>query len=251
MKGNQLLKSIIINFEPTSTLILPLAKFEILQGLFYKLLSYNKELSAQIHNTEGLCGKYFKMFCFTDIQGRYHIQNKTIAYSGDLSWEIRAMNDAAIDTIADGLKEEKMFFIDKTQCIVTGIWEQSRAALMSGTSEVLMNTPITVYETSDDKFRKYYAPDDDRFYFAVENNLKNKYKALYGKECEERILFTRNAIAETKKCVTYYANSPITAYYGSFFLTGPAEIFDIAYYCGLGAKNSQGFGTIKKTVGGN
>ena len=78
-----------------------------------------------------------------------------------------------------------------------------------------------------------------------------KYLALYDKESSGRVIFAKKQGSKTRKCVAFYAGFPVNAYYGDFIMNAPPEICDIAYYCGLGAKNSQGFGTIKKTVGGN
>ena len=239
------MKSLKIHFEPEDVLILPLAKNEILQGLFYRLLSGNEVLSAQIHNMDPAHGRQLKMFCFSDINGRYRVKDGKIIYTGELSWEIRSIYDEIIDAISCTLIENRRFHINRTPCAVTGLCEQARHTLVGGTVQVSTNTPITVYQTNFEKYREYFTPEDGRFYLAVENNLRTKYKILFGEPCREGIGFAKQPGRETKKCVTRYAGAPITGFYGDFTLSAPAPIIDIAYYCGIGAKNSQGFGAIQ------
>ncbi len=245
------MKSLKIYFIPEKPLILPYAKFEILQGIFYKLLSYNKELSEKVHNMEQSNGRQFKMFCFTDIEGQYTVSGKFLIYSGELKWEIRSFEDSVIDAIVSSLTQSKEFYINSFRCSVIDLNENVSRALRGENYEIRTSTPIAVYETSSDGYRTYYTPDEDKFYTAVENNLKMKYLALYDKESSGRVIFAKKQGSKTRKCVAFYAGFPVNAYYGDFILNAPPEICDIAYYCGLGAKNSQGFGTIKKTVGGN
>lgn len=239
------MKALTILFEAEGLLRLPLAKFDILQGAFYQLLrSGNSELASALHDAAG--GRQFKRFCFTDVHGRGSVQEKTISFSGALSWEIRSMDDAVIDVICEALSRSGRFFIHKTPCSVLSLREQcSRTLLGPGAMLIAMDTPITVYETAKDGRRTFYSPTDERFCTAVENNLRRKYQAVYGMEPEFGIEFRGKPDTGYRKCVTYYSKAPVTAYYGTFLLTAPGDVCDIAYYCGIGAKNSQGFGTIR------
>lgn len=156
------------------------------------------------------------------------------------------MDDAVIDAISAALCVNECFELRETSCRVLLLQEQSsRTLLGTGTLSVSMDTPITVYKTPKGGRRKPYSPEDEGFYTAVENNLRRKYQALYGRAPDSGIEFRRKPDADFRKCVTFYSGVPVTAYYGSFLLTAPGDVCDIAYYCGIGAKNSQGFGTIR------
>jgi CRISPR-associated endoribonuclease Cas6 len=48
----------------------------------------------------------------------------------------------------------------------------------------------------------------------------------------------------TKK-IDKYKNWVYEGYLAGFFIEGDSDIIDIAYSCGLGSKNSQGFGCIE------
>ena len=239
------MKALKIDFYPENILILLFAKFDILQGVFYKLLSGNIELLNRVHNAKPDNGKQLKMFCFSELHGNYRIYEKSIAYSENISWEIRSMKDEIIDEISKSLIANGQFRIGDVKYTVSNLQEQNNLTLYSTAISIITDTPITVYETSQDGFRTFYSPEDEQFFTAVENNLRNKYMFLYGDSNPGRVIFTKNPGAKIRKCVTYYSGAPVTAYYGKFVLTASKEICDIAYYCGLGAKNSQGFGTIK------
>ena len=57
---------------------LPFAHMEVLQGIVYRMMSYDEGLSAEIHNKQFTGSKPFKFFCFSDIIGRYRIENKEL-----------------------------------------------------------------------------------------------------------------------------------------------------------------------------
>ena len=48
-----------------------------------------------------------------------------------------------------------------------------------------------------------------------------------------------------KKLVTRYKGILITAWYGTYQLTGERKYLDFLYQTGLGAKNAQGFGMFE------
>ncbi|MCM1363939.1 MAG: CRISPR-associated endoribonuclease Cas6 [Faecalibacterium sp.] len=239
------MKSITVMFYPKHDLVLPLSRFGILQGVFYKLLSFDPALSTAVHDAANVNERQFKYFCFSDIQGRFKIIGKDIVYSGDLTWQIRSANDYIIDVISAALMKQRKFSINHTDCYLLDLCEEQRKSMYSVKNKIVMNTPITVYETDADGYRIFYNPTQERFYTAVENNLKRKYNQYCGFELPADVLFKAVSENSFKKCVTRYSGGIIEAYYGEFLLSAPEKLIDFAYYCGLGAKNSQGFGTIR------
>ena len=105
-----------------------------------------------------------------------------------------------------------------------------------------MNTPIVAYRT-EGNYTRYFSYDDPEFFDIVIGNLKKKYFAVYGKEYEGELCFECVRVNKKSKCVTKYKETYITGYYGDYLFKGDSDIIKIAYYCGLGSKNSMGFGT--------
>lgn len=100
--------------------------------------------------------------------------------------------------------------------------------------------PIIARLLSKDGKLIYYSSSSSKFYEIINNNFCSKYKSFYGEFSKYEI----NLISKgtSRKIVTKYKNIWITAYHGSFCLSGNIEYLNFLYDTGLGGKNPQGFG---------
>ncbi|WP_342455673.1 CRISPR-associated endoribonuclease Cas6 [Caloramator sp. Dgby_cultured_2] len=73
-----------------------------------------------------------------------------------------------------------------------------------------------------------------------------KYFAYYNRKYDNELSIEILDKNRTKKVVDFYKKFPIEGYLAGFVLKGEKDILDIAYSCGIGNKNSQGFGCIEK-----
>ncbi len=234
------MKSILMNIVPQNTVNLPFAHFRILQGLVYHLLSYDSAISETVHNKKEGKADSFKMFCFSDLCGRYRIDSQSLIYEGPVSFEIRSAEDSFIDVIAGRLDEDSLLSINQCACKVIDYSVSSRFFL-NNEAVFTMNTPIVAYHTID-KHTVFYGPSDENFFPIVCNNLLKKYEMLHdasytgplGIECVE--------CRPKDKCVTSFKGTYLTGYYGAYRLVASGEMLRTAYFCGLGGKNSMGFG---------
>ena len=241
------MKSVRITFKPRSELILPLAHFDILQGLFYKLLSYDTQLASKVHSGEGRMRRY-KFCCFTDISGRRIVEGKSLVFSDHLQWEIRSMDDSVAETIAAGLKENRRFKLADIVCEV-----EKLAVCQSeffGTRMIFaMDTPVVLYTTAEDGHNFFRSPADEDFCEMAEKNLISKFREYYDTPIALPVSFRPARVSERDKCVTRFMGTYITGYYGLYELEAQTEMINLAYYSGIGSKNTQGFGTIKQIRG--
>lgn len=237
------MKSIKLTLLPEKSLYMPFAHLEVLQGLFYHLLSYREELSTEIHDKQPGEQKQFKFFCFTDLYGNYKVKNTSLVYLGALDWEIRSADDGIINTIVASVQENPQVTINGQLCRVIS-YSCSKRFFLTDTAELEMNTPLLYYQTDATGYSTYYAPTDALFLSGVKNNIVRKYTAFYGAppDCDICFQALGNSI---RKCVTHYKKSIITGYYGRFRLTASQKVLDFVYHTGLGAKNSMGFGVVK------
>lgn len=242
------MKSLKIAFAPKSELILPLAHFDILQGLFYKLLSYDKEVADLVHEGRMHAGSGYKYCCFTDIDGKRRVDGRNLIFRGMLEWQIRAMDDSIIDTIYSALRSNRVFSIADTECDVVKL-EVSRQEIYSGQVTVTMDTPLTLYTTDADGYNHFRGPSDEDFRTLAERNLKNKYKEYYGLLTAPEIAFRPVCAEECRKCVTKFKGIYITGYYGTYEIESTPDVVNLAYYAGIGSKNTQGFGTVRSIKG--
>lgn len=113
--------------------------------------------------------------------------------------------------------------------------------------EIVTLSPITVYSTFQNQFRKktyYYNPSEPEFYELTKQNLLKKYQAFYGKLPENTDFEMKNIGRYKERFVIYKKDFIVKAYDGKFLLKGNPELIKLAYEAGLSSRNSAGFGMI-------
>lgn len=235
------MKSVVLRIEPRRDLILPFSHFHALQGLVYELLSYDPTLSAELHNKRNGNTDELKLFCFSELRGRHSVVDRKLVFPGPFFFEVRSAEDIIVDTIAERVMQDSAIMVDGCVCRVSGMRTDS-ISFNTCSLDLHANTPITVYRTDADKRRIYYSPAESEFYEIVSNNLAKKYRLLYGREYEGEFSFSCLDPARCKKVVARYKGDFINAFLGDYRLEASGEMLDVAYYCGLGGKNSMGFG---------
>ncbi len=236
------MRSLKLTLSPAQPLRLPFAHFEILQGVFYKLLSRDAALAAAVHDKQPGPEKQFKFFCFTDLHGRYAIENRTLVYTGEVRWELRSADEAIIRTVAEAVTAVPHIEIYGTPCTVLSC-DSRETRFLHDVIDWEMDTPLLYYRTDDRGFSTYYAPAESCFTAGIAGNVVRKYTAFYGEPPRGVVRF--EVLGGVRKCVTRYKHSAITGYYGRYRLRAPATVLDFVYHTGLGAKNSMGFGVVK------
>lgn len=235
------MKHIIITIKPTEKLIMPFAHFDAMQGLVYKLMSFDRGLSTAVHDKMEGAQEAIKLFTFSDLMGCYTIENGKRVYAGEFDFEIRAADDRLIDAIEGRLQKEPRLNIRGYSCEAVG-FETGSCSFTSGAAIFKMNTPITVYRTEEDGFIHYFTPDEPEFAELVMNNLKRKYREVFGREYEGELHFECVWKNEKSMIVTKFKGHSIAGWRGNYLLGADSDMIKTAYYCGVGGKSSQGFG---------
>lgn len=230
-------------FNAKNGLRLPFAHMEILQGVVYRMMSYDEELSAEIHDKRFENSKPFKFFCFSDIIGRYRIANKEVIYNGFFEWEIRCGDDRIANAVFKYISNYHMIEINHQECEILSA-QICRKVFFKDEINIKMNTPVVIYHTDKTGFVSYENPLKEEFYAGIIKNIRNKYEVFYGKKCEDNIVIKCRKLTEKDKCVTRYKGTLITCWYGEYNITAPTELLKFIYHTGIGGKNSMGFGTF-------
>ena len=229
-------------YMPEKTVVLPLAHADVLQGIFYSLLSSEVTLSSEIHDKPTAeNGKQYKFFCFSDFQGKYSVRGGRIFFSDAFTWELRSADERILDAVRSGAEK---ISVKGSVCRLTGMERLERSAL-SDSAEITMMTPLCVYTTQANGKRRFYSPEEKEFYSSTVKNLISKYEEFYGKKPEGAVSFEPVSVLPKDKCVTKYKGWYVTGYRGKYRLSAPPEVIDFAYRTGLGVKNSAGFGVFK------
>lgn len=119
-------------------------------------------------------------------------------------------------------------------------------------------TISTAKEDPNDHYEHYIRPSEDNFSEALRKNLIAKYRTIHKKEPSNDNLefkidaeyFHRKGGDEgISKLITIKEGAPeetqVKAFETPFSLTGSKELKTVAYECGIGQRNSMGFGMVE------
>ena len=223
-----------------NNLILPIAYNSILQGIIYNNLSEKPELSRFIHNNGySFNSRKTKGFTFSNIEGKFRIDNKKIIFNGLISLRIRSINPILINTIANSIRNNGINYCGQQYNDVS--CEIKDESVEEDSIYIQMVSPICIYQTIDCK-TIYYTPLDEEFYELLNDNFYRKYFSYFGIYPYSRINIIPIDVREKDKIVTKYKNFYIMGYKGVYKLEGERKYLDFLFQVGLGSKCSQGFG---------
>ena len=225
---------------------LPIATGETIQGLIYRALREDTNYSNAVHNKVSSTGdRIYKMFHFSELKGKYTVEEKHLIYSSTVKLEIRSADAYLIRLLFQYFTKNKQVQLGRNTVEVVGLQLMNRA--VSSQSAVIRTlSPITVYITEPDGHTKYYSPRDPEFYTMIYTNSKRKWVSHGG--AEEQFEFKISPYGDGDHYLsraTRFKDTYITAWHGKFLIEGNPEVLNFLYNVGLGSKNSQGFGMFE------
>ena len=240
-----------IKFKLDDPLVLPINYHHILQGFIYRTLG-DDDFSAFLHNDGFYKGKRsFKLFTFSRLFGKTKIdvKNKRITFFNEIKWHVSSILPQFIENLCQNLlisTENRL--LDSPISVQEISYNQPK--IESSRCLIKMLSPITVYSTYGDEYRKkktqFFDPDDTAFPVLIEQNLIKKYEAYYGMAPDIRSFsITPVDVHPRDKVVTRYKNFIINAWGGVYEVVSSSELIAFAYSVGIGGKNSQGFGMFE------
>lgn len=231
-----------VYIELEEKLVLPINYNHIVQSIIYKALSIMPDYADFLHESGYLRGnRQYKMFQFSQLNGNYKIHSKQIIFDSYVMLEIRSPEPLLMNLLVESFYKNGITFGQFT-------YRNIRMELYDYTVEeneliIQMKSPLTVYSTDRLTGKTYfYNPDESKFYEAIRQNFDRKYQAYFGVEPYSSIQIYKSDKDFSKKFVTKYQGNFITAWFGTFHLSGERKYLDFLYQTGLGAKNAQGFG---------
>ncbi len=235
---------------------LPSANLHLFQAMLYSLLP--PEEAAFLHDTGYEAdGKKFKLFAMS-----WPAASSMPSMEGEgrgkkliFPTPVRLTVSTPIYNMAMGLidgalsKGELLAGNNHLLCIRV---EAERQIAGRNTITVRTLSPITCYETVSLRGRPYtifFKPDEKDFQRSIHKNLLHKFHALSPDREPPQGEFHIMPIGELKERISFFdpgSGFPVKGWWGRFRLQGPKELLQIALDCGLGAKNSTGWGCIVK-----
>ena len=218
-------------FEPKMGNFQNITNDNIQKWIYFLIASTNPKLSTDIHDKGYTVNKNFKPikpFVFSRIyQTKYGpalkistpVPEIIFALSKSLASKPELYNKSK-DTVL------KVASIDVRQFRNTvKFFTLSPIILKTGGDYTMLSNANKVYET-------------------IKFNLIKKYQAIYGREIKNPVLGIK--IKESFEFAKQnYKNYKIKGIVGEITLYGDEDLIRVAYECGLGAKNSCGFGCIE------
>ncbi len=244
---------IILRFYPdTGNLVLPVHYNHIIQSMIYKHL--DKDKASSLHERGFPYHKRrFKLFTFSRITSKkseFDKRNKTITFHGYIQVKIASVDTDFLESLVTNIVRKKHIILNKQICYLHSV-EIEAIPNIKGPIKVKTISPITIYRTlykhSGKKYTFYYHPKDPEFEQLILENIARKVIAWFGKEdsyIQDGKYYVKTLNVK-RLVITEYKKTWIKAWDGIFEINLPGSHFFIAYYAGLGAKNSQGFGMIE------
>lgn len=236
---------LVVHIHLDEPLVLPINYNHILQAVVYRSLSIMPDFSEFLHEGGFARGqRQYKMFHFSQLSGEYRVQSRQITFYSEVSFEVRSPEPLLIRLLGESIWKQGITFGDN-------LYTDIDLELYDYTVEesdilIRMKSPVTVYSTDPvTNGICYYEPDDPQFYELIQDNFYRKYQAYYGVTPVSLIRMNPHGDRKPKKFVTRYKESYISAWYGTYQLSGRRKYLDFLYQTGIGSKNSQGFGMFE------
>jgi CRISPR-associated endoribonuclease Cas6 len=229
-------------------LILPLQYNHIIQGMIYNLM--NEEIASFLHEKGFIYEKRsFKMFTFSRLIGNYTLNKKDgkIIFQGPVLLTISSPFDEFCNSIASSLLLKKVINLGNSDVEIEQVTFE-KDIVKDNKIKICSLSPIVLYSTlfrpDGRKYTCYFQPGENEYDKLLENNLKKKYMAFYKQEITDGEVKIA-CLNQPRLSIINYKNTIIKGYTGTFILSGPIPLLQIAVDSGLGSKNSQGFGCVK------
>ncbi len=240
---------ITFHLDADTPIALPRSYNHEIQGFIYKSLP--KEDAQKLHeNGFSYEKRTFKLFTFSRILGSYTIDYKRqiITLSPPITLKIASPIDWILQGMAEGLLQKRALFLGKNEITLTGI-QVDVPVKLEPPVKIRMLSPMTVYSTylkPDGRKRvDYYSPFESDFSDQISENLRKKFLLVYGESINGNVLI-KPLFSRSREHNVRFKQSFFKAWDGNYTLAGDPELIRIAYECGLGAKNSMGFGMWEK-----
>jgi len=239
-----------IEFSPISNdknyIVLPVHYNRLIQGMIYSLIE--KDL-PKIHDTGfEISGRKFRLFVFSKLFGEIlTLEKGIITFKAPLRLKIDSPLNEFSNSLANNIASSKYVRIGDNLLNVTSIMVQPYPKF-EDQAELKAISPITVYSTLSTvdgrKKTYYYHPQEDEFADLIRKNIMKKAEIL-GKNQNNNFNIKAIKVGIRDQKIVYYGNTLIKGWTGLFRINGDPELIKVAYSCGIGAKNSQGFGMLE------
>ena len=235
---------------------IPRINLYLVQALIYGLLP--RAFATFLHE-EGYeaADRRYKLFAFSWLKSsaRPTFTETHIVFQSPVTVTIATPVRATMSGVTDGVLRNEIVRIGNTPLLCSGVTIREPRA---ETEDITVYTlsPITCYSTlyrkSGEPFTVYHHPEESDFVEQIHTNLVRKHQALFPESPSPEGKTKITPLGKIREQIARFRPDdprPIKGWWGRFRLQGPKELLQIALDCGLGAKNSAGFGCVELSKG--
>lgn len=227
------------------TLRIPFNYNYIISSMIYNNIS-DSDLAYELHSTES-----FKFFTFSQLNiHEYHREgNDLISNNGIIDFIISSPNEHLLKNIIRGFLENLTVNFIGQKLNVKNVEIIPKPEFNEQTEFRTLSPIIARIKREVDGEKKIWdLTPGEEFYKQLEKNLIHKYlefNKISETDKKIKIFSEMRKIKRRRICIK---KNGIKTYHRSYFmdiiLLGDPELIEFAYECGLGEKNSMGFGCI-------
>lgn len=197
--------------------------------------------------------RQFKMFTFSKLSGRHRIKKishnrSIITFYSSLYFFISSPFEPILQEFANRMVSGTTVTLNGSRLFISSVQVLMPPVFNKGITTIKVLSPITVRSTllGPDGGHKtyYYSPMEKEFSDLIRKNILKKYYAFAGQYPQDTD-FAINPLYFSQKRnyhVIVYKDFVVKGYSGIYELSGNRELKQFAYDCGIGERNSQGFG---------
>lgn len=226
-----------------SNFLIPFNYNHILSAIIYRKIA-DLDLAAKLHFS-----KDFKFFTFSQIYvPKFKLtKNGVLSMDGKLEFYVSSPNDDLIKSLVEGHLENSEVDFKGEKLLVEQI-ELLKKPEFAECMQMKTMSPVMarIKREIDGKLKIWdLGPGDERFYESVQKNLINKYFKFYGGFDGEKWVRIRPDMKSAKRRRIDIKGNYHRGYMMDFEIEADLRLVEFAYDCGLGEKNSMGFGMVE------
>jgi len=226
----------------SSNYLIPYNYNHILSAIIYRKIA-DLDLASKLHFSRD-----FKFFTFSQIYAPdwRRTKNGIISRDGKLEFYVSSPNDDLIKSLVEGHLENSEVNFKGDKLLVEQI-ELLKKPMFKENMKMKTMSPVMarIKREVDGKLKIWdLGPGDERFYESVQKNLINKYVSFYGDFDGDRWVKIRPDMKTAKRRRIEVKGNYHRGYMMDFEIEADQRLLEFAYDCGLGEKNSMGFGMV-------
>ena len=211
-----------------------------------KIKFADSEYAQEIHDSRG-----FKFFTFSNIQISQRKVDKErgglVILSDTVSLFLSSPRERFIKAFLSGILSRPRIILGSAEFELEGAMALAQPGFLTGRAVFRTMTPIVASTMREmgGKLRTWdLMPHDTQFYNNIRNNMLSKYKELYGKLLEDTTMRIK-VIKQLRPKRIRVKNEFHVGCMMVFEASGSRELLELAYECGIGERNSMGFGMVE------